>query len=153
MAGRSSTAARLQAGDLPSPTLTLAGDSASDPRGTPSLATVRDAMQGIWERIVQTVQGFGWEEKLVIGLVGLAILTAIAIYAVRRVRSGLTAPMRTVTDHLTDFRRMRDSGELDEQEFSRVINVVSEQESTQRATGAKSAAGKPEPPGNPPQKN
>jgi len=70
----------------------------------------------------------GWEERLIIGVVILAIMVAIAVYVVRRVRSWLQQPTASISDHLTDFRKMRDAGQLDEKEFTRVMNTVSQRE-------------------------
>ena len=85
-------------------------------------------LQGLWQRWVETVQQLGWEERLVIGLVGLASLIAIAVYAIRRVRAGIRRPTASLHEHLGDFRRMREKGQLDDQEFTRVVNTVSRQE-------------------------
>jgi hypothetical protein len=84
------------------------------------------ANQTIWNRFGQTIRGLGWEERMVIGVVGLAILIAVAIYVVRRLRHGFANPTVTLSEHLTDFRRMRDIGQIDEQEFHRVVNAVSQ---------------------------
>jgi hypothetical protein len=40
--------------------------------------------------------------------------------------------MPPVTDHLNEFRRMRDSGELDDQEYSRVVQSISTIEQVER---------------------
>jgi uncharacterized membrane protein len=82
--------------------------------------------QNIWERINTTVQRFGWEERLVIFVLILASLIAVAVYVARRVRRGFEQSTPTISDHLTDFRRMRDEGQIDDKEYNRVINAVSQ---------------------------
>ncbi len=85
-------------------------------------------IQNNWRRLQETIQQFGWEERLIIGIVLLAILITIAVYVVRRVRQWMQQPTASISEHMNDFRRMRDSGELDDKEFSRVVNTVSRQE-------------------------
>ena len=79
-------------------------------------------------RLQETIQRLGWEERLIIGIVVLAILITIAVYVVRRVRHWLQQPNASISDHLTDFRRMHEAGEIDDTEFNRVVNSVSRQE-------------------------
>ncbi len=83
-------------------------------------------IQDLWNQLTEFVRQLGREERLIIGFVALAILVAIAVYSVRRVRRGIEQTIPTISDHLTDFRRMRDEGEIDEKEFNRVITTVSD---------------------------
>jgi hypothetical protein len=80
-----------------------------------------------WQRLQQAVQQFGWEERLVIGLVGLAMLIAIAVYVVRRTRNMISNSNPSWSEHLSEFRRMRDKGEIDDNEFNRVVTTASRQ--------------------------
>jgi hypothetical protein len=94
-------------------------------------------IQNNWRRLQETIQQFGWEERLIIGIVLLAILIAIAVYVVRRMRQWLQQPNASISEHLSDFRRMRDAGELDEKEFSLVVNTFSRREKKGEIPGQK----------------
>ncbi len=83
--------------------------------------------QNIWNQLTDYLRLIGREERLIIGFVALASLIAISVYAVRKVRRGIEQANPTISDHLTDFRRMRDEGEINEKEFNRVMTSVSDQ--------------------------
>jgi hypothetical protein len=86
-------------------------------------------IQDLWRQLQTAVQRFGWEEKLIVGLLALAILIVTAVYVIRRFRGWVQQPNPSLSDHVTDFRRMRDAGQIDESEFHRVINTASRQQS------------------------
>ncbi len=82
-------------------------------------------MQGFWQRLSQPFQQLPTEERLIILSVVLACLVAIAVYVIRRVRGDIYSTTPPVTDHLSEFRRMREAGHLDEREYSRVVQTIS----------------------------
>lgn len=85
-------------------------------------------MQRTWSQFIEKLQSLPNEERIVIGLVGIACLVAIAIYCIRRVRGQMRQPLATTADHLSEFRRMRESGAIDDKEFDRVVRSMSQSE-------------------------
>jgi len=61
--------------------------------------------------------------RLVLGLAGLAILTAIGIYLVRRFRDD-TEEAETSSAVLSKFRESRHRGELNETEFRTIKTIL-----------------------------
>lgn len=100
--------------------------------------------QDIWTRLQETIKRLGWEERLIIGVVILASLVAVALYAVWRVRNWMRQPIPSLSEHLTEFRRMRDAGEIDDKEFHEVVNTASRQRSDRQAIPAQPRPVQPE---------
>ena len=63
--------------------------------------------------------------RLVLGLAGLAILTAIGIYVVRRFRDG-TEEAETSSAVLSKFRESQHRGVLSESEFRTIKTILAE---------------------------
>jgi hypothetical protein len=82
-------------------------------------------MQGFWQRISQPFQQLPNEERLIILAVVLACLVAIAVYVTKRIRGGIYDTTPSITEHLSEFRRMREAGQLDPTEYSRVVQSIS----------------------------
>lgn len=106
-------------------------------------------IQDLWRQLQTAVQRFGWEEKLIVGLLVLAILIVTAVYVIRRLRGWMQQPNPSLSDHVSDFRRMRDSGEIDETEFHRVINTASRQQTETEHGSSPESTTSPENPTSP----
>ncbi len=64
------------------------------------------------------------EFRFVIWLTGLAVLVAIAIYVVLKIRGQVSGNMQVSEDHLAKFRKLHQQGAIDDKEFVRVKSVV-----------------------------
>ena len=71
------------------------------------------------------IPGAGW----IIGIAGLIILLCVAYYCLNLLRNMATGQTADgISDHLADFRRLRDEGKLGEDEYERVTNSIPGQE-------------------------
>lgn len=68
-----------------------------------------------------------WEIRLaqwIVFLAGLAIVILVALYIVRFFREMAFGSDPDPIDHLSEFERMRNAGQLDDQEFQRLKSTL-----------------------------
>ena len=80
----------------------------------------------MWESI-----GKFWEETMeipearwIVWLTTLVILILVAIYVVMYFRGQATGRGIETTDYLSEFEKLKEQGELDDEEFSRLKSVI-----------------------------
>ncbi|MFW6124937.1 MAG: hypothetical protein ACOC46_02210 [Pirellulales bacterium] len=69
----------------------------------------------------------GHLEELVVAMAVLAVLVAVAAYAVSRIRSQPVQQERAASDLISDFRAARDRGRLSEEEFRTIKTMLAQE--------------------------
>lgn len=64
------------------------------------------------------------EARWIVVLSGLVICVAVAYYVVKLFRDMATGKSDEPSNYISDFQRLRDEGKLDEEEFSRLANLI-----------------------------
>jgi hypothetical protein len=64
--------------------------------------------------------------QIVLGLAGIAVVVAIGVYVVARVRSEWIESKPETSDLITNFRELRESGELSEKEYRTIKGMLAD---------------------------
>jgi hypothetical protein len=64
--------------------------------------------------------------SVVLGLTGLAVLVAIGVYLIGKVRGELTAHTDGANEHLSNFREMHFEGGLSDEEYRTIKAMLAE---------------------------
>jgi hypothetical protein len=64
--------------------------------------------------------------QIVFGLAGIAVVVAIGVYVVARVRSEWIEGKPETSDLITNFRELRDSGELSDKEYRTIKGMLAD---------------------------
>jgi hypothetical protein len=64
--------------------------------------------------------------QIVFGLAGIAVVVAIGVYVVARVRSEWIESKPETSELITNFRELRDSGELSEKEYRTIKGMLAD---------------------------
>jgi len=64
--------------------------------------------------------------QIVLGLAGIAVVVAIGVYVVARVRSEWIESKPETSELITNFRELRDSGELSEKEYRTIKGMLAD---------------------------
>ena len=64
--------------------------------------------------------------QVIVGLAGIAIVVTIGVYVVARVRSEWIEGKPETSDLITNFRELRDSGELSDKEYRTIKGMLAD---------------------------
>jgi hypothetical protein len=64
--------------------------------------------------------------QVIVGLAGIAIVVTIGVYVVARVRSEWIESKPETSDLITNFRELRESGELSEKEYRTIKGMLAD---------------------------
>jgi hypothetical protein len=64
--------------------------------------------------------------QIILGLAGIAVVVAIGVYVIARVRAEWIESKPETSELITNFRQLRDSGELSDKEYRTIKGMLAD---------------------------